>query len=191
MNTPGYPTPPVSDQTTDAPWPTNSGRLSEGIPLEVAALALRERIYGSIACLSTLLVITGYTPLEHPWEKVLDVLIATGGLYLASVLSEYIAHIGVHQSTPDPKELRHIFWVSGQIMAASTAPLVLLVLAGFHLLPLHTAVWIAVWVLVAEMGLFALAAVRRTALTWWNRTLLVGALVGFGLIVVFLKTLAH
>ena len=166
-------------------------RVPEGVTLELAATALRERIYGSIACLSTLLVITGYSPLEHPWEKALDVLIATGGLYTASVLSEYVAHLGIHKVTPDRKEIRHIFWVSGQIMAASAIPLVLLVLAGIHALSLHTAVWVGVWVLVAEMGLFALFAVRKTALSRWGRTLLVGALLVLGVAVVFLKTLAH
>ena len=186
------PSAPLPAAPGDVEWAgVRSDRVPEGITLEIAASALRERIYGSIACLSTLLVITGYDPLEHPWEKALDVLIATGGLYSASVLSEYVAHIGIHKVTPDRKEIRHILWVSGQIMAASAAPLVLLVLAGFHAMSLHAAVWSGVWVLVAEMGLFALFAVRKTALTWWGRALLVVALLVLGLVVVILKSLAH
>jgi hypothetical protein len=39
--------------------------------------------------------------------------------------------------------------------------------------------------------LFALLAVRRTALTWWQRAVVEEALVGLGALVVLLKTLAH
>ncbi|MGI8591044.1 MAG: hypothetical protein ACR2M5_08660 [Nakamurella sp.] len=154
------------------------------------AAALRERIYGSIACLSTLLIITGY-PLSQPWGEVVDVLVATGGLWAASVLSDYVAHLAVHQHTPTGRELAHMVRVSGQIIGASAVPLLLLVLAGLAILPSHTAVWIGIWVLVAEMGLFALVSVRRTSFPWWGRFLLIVSLMALGLLVVFLKTLAH
>jgi hypothetical protein len=42
-----------------------------------------------------------------------------------------------------------------------------------------------------EVGLFALLAVRRTALTGWQRAVVVVALVGLGDLVVLLKTLGH
>ena len=167
------------------------GRLPADVPLSVAASALRERIYGSIACLATLLVITGYGPLDHPWTDVADVAVATGGLWTASVLAEVIAHIGSHGTTPDAREVRHITWVSGQIMAASALPLLLLVLAGLDVLPTAAAVWSGVWVLVAEMGLFAFFAVRRTTLSRWRKVVLIASLVALGLLVVLLKTLAH
>ena len=167
------------------------GRLPADVPLSVAASALRERIYGSIACLATLLVITGYGPLNHPWTDVADVAVATGGLWTASVLAEVVAHLGAHGTTPDAREVRHITWVSGQIMAASALPLLLLVLAGLGVLSTTVAVWSGVWVLVAEMGLFAFFAVRRTSLGRWRKLALISALVALGLLVVLLKTLAH
>ena len=166
-------------------------RPPEGVPLQIAAQALRERIYRSITCLSTLLLITGYQPPKSAWEECFDVLIATGGLWTASVLAEYVSHLGAHQKPPDLKEIRHMLWVSGQIMAASAIPLALLLVAGLDLIPLHTAVWAGVWVLVVEMGTFALLAARRTALNWWSRTMLIAALVVLGLLVVFLKMLAY
>ncbi len=178
------------DAENTAPTPL-LGRLPADLPLSVAASALRERIYGSIACLSTLLVITGDTALAHPWSNVLDVVVATGGLWAASVLAEVVAHLGAHGSTPDARELRHIFWVSGQIMAASAVPLVLLALAGLRVLSAHTAVWSAVWVLVAEMGLFAFLTVRHTSLSLLRKVVLIASLVVLGLAVVLLKTLAH
>jgi hypothetical protein len=193
------------EQPTDAEQPTaadprsalerTSNLLLEGAPdgvtLEIAASALRERIYGSIACLSTLLVITGSEHLDRPWSTALDVLTSTGGLWTASVLAELIAHLGAHRSTPGLREVRHISWVSGQIMAASAVPLALIVLAGFDVMSLHAAVWSAVWTLVAEMGIFASLAVRSTSLKWWGKSILIASLVVLGLLVVFLKTLAH
>ena len=166
-------------------------RGPEGVTLQIAAQALRERIYGSITCLSTLLLITGYQPPKSPWEEFFDVLIATGGLWTASVLAEYVSHLGAHQKPPDLKEIRHMLWVSGQIMAASAIPLALLLLAALDLVSLHTAVWAGVWVLVVEMGTFAFLAARRTSLKWWARTILIAALVVLGLLVVFLKMLAY
>ena len=152
---------------------------------------MRERVYGSIACLSTLLVLAGYPAPGDPWASVVDVLIATGGLWSASVLAEVMAHIGAHGSTPKGPEVRHIAWVSGQIMAASAVPLLLLVLAALRVLSDHAAVWSGVWVLVAEMGIFAFLAVHHASLSRWNKVLLTASLVLLGLVVVLLKTLAH
>ena len=185
------PTAPIQAAPEPEPKAGLFGRLPPDLPLSVAASALRERIYGSIACLSTLLVITGYPALEHPWTSVVDVLIATGGLWTASSLAEIVSHLGAHRSPPKATEIRHLIWVSGQIMAASAVPLALLVLSAVHVLPLHAAVWSGVWVLIAEMGLLAYATVRRTSLQWWGKAALIGSLVALGLLVVFLKTLAH
>ncbi|MET3806385.1 hypothetical protein ABIB25_003400 [Nakamurella sp. UYEF19] len=190
--TPGTPS-AKPEASAGAPGAQNAtgSRRPTGLTADVAASALRERIYGSISCLSTLLVITGNQELDHPWEKLVDVLVATGGLWAASVLAEFVAHIGAHQSMPGIKSVRHMFWVSGQIMAASALPLLFLVLSGLGLLTVHTAVWLGVWVLVAEMGVFAFLAVRSASLRWWATTLLVVAIMLLGVLVVFLKTLAH
>ncbi len=92
-------------------------------------------------------------------------LIATGGLWTASVLAEFIAHLGAHQAPPTAPQLRHLLWVSGQIMAASAVP------PGWRV--------------------FAFPAVRSTPLRWWSRILLIASLLVLGLLVVFLDTLDH
>jgi hypothetical protein len=48
-----------------------------------------------------------------------------------------------------------------------------------------------IWTSIISLGLFALLAVRRTALAWRQRTLVVVALVGLGALVVLLKTLGY
>ena len=80
---------------------------------------------------------------------------------------------------------------SGQILEASVLPLAALATAGLGLLDTDTAVWIAKWILVVELGVIALLAVRKTALPWWQQTLTVLSLVALGLLVIAIKVLAH
>lgn len=100
---------------------------SAAAPEEVAAL-LRERIYGGIACLSTLLLLLRY-PGEEPsaWPVVLDVVVATGSLWAASVLADLVAHMAAHGVAPRGAEAGRMFRTSGQILEAAVVPLVLLV----------------------------------------------------------------
>jgi len=136
---------------------------SDAAPEEVAAL-LRERIYSGISCLSTLLLLLRY-PGEEPsaWPVVLDVVVATGSLWAASLLADLVAHLAAHGVAP----------------------------RGAHVLRLEGALRAGVWVSVITLGLFALLAARRTKLAGWQRLLIVAALIGLGALVVLLKTLAH
>ncbi len=114
---------------------------SDAAPEEVAAL-LRERIYGGIACLSTLLLLLRY-PGEEPsaWPVVLDVVVATGSLWAASLLADLVAHLAAHGGAPRGAEAEaaRMFRTSGQILEAAVVPLVLLVLAGLGVLRLEGA----------------------------------------------------
>jgi len=65
------------------------------------------------------------------------------------------------------------------------------VLAVFDVLDTDTAMWIAMWTLVGELGVITLLAVRRTQLSWWQQALSVAGLVGLGLLVVGIKIIAH
>ena len=163
---------------------------SDAAPEEVAAL-LRERIYGGIACLSTLLLLLRY-PGEEPsaWPVALDVVVATGSLWAASILADLVAHLAAHgvrrarrrraacsarpgRSWKRPSSRWCCSCSPGWACCASKAPS-----AG-------------VWVSVITLGLFALLAARRTKLAGWKRLLIVAALIGLGALVVLLKTLAQ
>ena len=80
---------------------------------------------------------------------------------------------------------------SGQILQASLLPLLALATAGIGLFETDTAIWIAKWILVAELGVIALLAVRRTQLPWWQQIVTVLLLTGVGVLVIGIKTLAH
>jgi len=163
---------------------------SDAAPEEVAAL-LRERIYGGIACLSTLLLLLRSPGESSAWSVVLDVVVATGSLWAASLLADLVAHLAAHGVAPRGAEAGRMFRTSGQLLAAAVVPLVLLVLAAVGVLRLEAALRAGVWVSVITLGLFASLAARRTNLAGWKRLLIVAALIGLGALVVLLKTLAH
>jgi hypothetical protein len=172
------------------PVDVNEAR-SDAAPEEMAAL-LRERIYGGIACLSTLLLLLRYPGEEQSaWPVILDVVVATGSLWAASLLADLVAHLAAHGVAPRGAEAVRMFRTSGQILEAAVVPLVLLVLAGLGVLRLEGALRAGVWVSVITLGLFAALAARRTKLAGWKRLLIVAALIGLGALVVLLKTLAH
>lgn len=164
----------------------------EGIPVERVVALLRERVYDAMTCLATLAVLVRYTaPETSPWARVLDVAVATGGLWAASLLADWVAHLGAHHSAPRGRAALRMLQASGQIVEAAVLPLVILAAAAVGLLSASSAMWFAMWVLVVELGVIALLAVRMAQLRWWQQLLTVIGLVGVGVLVVGVKILAH
>jgi hypothetical protein len=75
-----------------------------------------------------------------------------------------VAHLAVHSRAPGGRDLGRMLQASGQILQAALLPIVVQAAAGIGLLETDTARWIAMWTLVAELGVIALLAVRRTEL---------------------------
>lgn len=170
----------------------SSATADDPAPVEHVVSLLRERLYGAISCLATLAVLARYTTDDtSAWARMLDVAVATGGLWAASLLADWVAHLGVYRTAPHGRALLHILQSSGQILEAAILPLVILAVAGLGAMGTDTATWAAAWVLVAELGVIALLAVRRTQLPWWQQALAVALLVGVGVLVLGIKILAH
>jgi hypothetical protein len=170
----------------------NNVTAEDQVPVGHVVSLLRERLYGAISCLATLAVLARYTTEDtSAWARMLDVAVATGGLWAASLLADWVAHLGVYRTSPRGPDLRRMLQSSGQILEAAFLPLVVLAVAGLGGLNTYTATWIASWVLVAELGVIALLAVRRTRLPWWQQALAVVLLVGVGVLVLGIKIIAH
>jgi hypothetical protein len=162
------------------------------VPVEHVVSLLRERLYGAISCLATLAVLARYTTDDtSAWARMLDVAVATGGLWAASLLADWVAHLGVYSTAPRGRDLLRMLQSSAQILEAAFLPLAILAVAGLGALNTYTATWAAAWTLVAELGVIALLAVRRTQLPWWQQALAVTLLVGVGVLVLGIKILAH
>lgn len=164
----------------------------EEVPVEHIVALLRERVYGAMTCLATLAVLVRYTaPETSPWDRVLDVVVATGGLWAASLLADWVAHLGAYHSAPRGRAVLRMLQTSGQIVEAAVLPVLVLVAAAVGLLSTSTAMWVAMWVLVAELGVIALLAVRMAQLRWWQQLFTIAGLVGVGVLVVGIKILRH
>jgi hypothetical protein len=169
-----------------------AGETEDETPVEHVVAVLRERLYGAISCLAALAVLARYTTEDtSPWARMLDVAIAAGGLWAASLFSDWVAHLSVHSAAPRGRELLRMLQSSGQILQAAALPVAVLAVAGFADLNTYTATWVAMWILVAELGLITLLAVRRTELPWWQKAFAVAVLAGIGAIVLVIKMLAH
>jgi hypothetical protein len=158
---------------------------------EHLAESLRERVYGGVACLSTLLVLVNHLDADtSAWSACVDVLVAAVGLWVAGLFADLVANLAAHGRLV-LAEARLAVRASGQVLQAATVPVVLLVLSGLGVLRLRAALVAGVWVSVVSLGLFALLAARRTDLAWWKQALLVASLVAFGALVTLVKILAH
>lgn len=167
-------------------------KVEDAPPVEHVVAVLRERLYGAISCLATLAVLARYTTADtSAWVRMVDVAIAAGGLWTASLLADWLAHLAVHSVAPRGRDLWRLLQSSGQILQAAFLPVVVLAVAGFADLNTSTATWVAMWVLVAELGGITLLAVRRTELPWWQQALAIVILAGIGALVLVIKILAH
>ena len=165
---------------------------AEVVEGEHVVAVLRERLYGAISCLATLAVLARYTTENtSPWFRILDVAVATGGLWAASLFADFVAHLSVYGQAPSRRETWRMLQASGQIVQAAVIPTAVLAAAGIGLLAPYTAMWVAMWALVAELGLIALFAVRKTQLRWWQKLSTGVILASFGAVVLVIKMLAH
>ena len=78
---------------------TDSVDIKEpAVPVEHVVAMLRERLYGAISCLATLAVLTRYTEDDTSgWSRMIDVAVTMGGLWAASLLADWVAHLAVHE----------------------------------------------------------------------------------------------
>ena len=182
----------MSLRTISGAGDTDPGPDGQAVAVEHAVSRLRERLYGAISGLATLAVLARYTSADtNAWTRVLDVGVATGGLWAASLLADWVAHLGVHRRAPLGQTALRMLRSSGQILEAALVPLLVLVVSGIGWLPTDTAMWIAMWVLVAELGIIAFLAVRRAHLHWWQKIFAATSLAGVGALVIAVKMLAH
>jgi hypothetical protein len=94
----------------------------DAAPVEHVVSLLRERLYGAISCLATLAVLARYTTEDtSAWARMLDVAVATGGLWAASLLADWVAHLGVYSTAPRGRELLRIMQSSAQILAGGVS----------------------------------------------------------------------
>ncbi len=158
------------------------------------ATALRERIYATLTGVATLTLLLVYAGEESVWSAVVSVVLAMGTLWLASLVSEVIAHGLVRQHpdyTHEPDTGRRIWETAGQSLLTLISPVIVILLSLTGIWSLRTSLIIAMIVLMSTLAIAALLAVRGSTFGFWTRVLIVAVELALGGVVILGKVLAH
>ncbi|WP_210491010.1 hypothetical protein [Patulibacter sp. SYSU D01012] len=169
---------------------TSSDRAWPGNP-DVAVEHLRERVYGTITVLASILTLAAPDYHGEAGTAALTLVLTVVGLWAASLFADLTAHLAVHGEGPHRDERRALLASHREILACAIAPtiLVLSTLTGWW--ELETALRWAAGVQVGTLALVGLLAVRGTRIPLWGRVVVVAGQVGLGLGIVLIKLLAH
>lgn len=152
---------------------------------------LKERVYVSFIGLAVLLGLGVHTSDTEPLTAVTSLLIAAIGAGSAGLVSEVIAHLGVHGHLPKASEFGQLVRVSSGALATVVLPVLVLLLAVAGWIPVETALTVAIAIMALTLGAVGYLAVFRSSLRWWTKLAVFVALVVFGLVVILVQLLAH
>lgn len=150
----------------------------------------KERVYATFTGLAIVLVAASndHAEADHAF---LALVLGVLGITVAGLVSDVISHLAVHREFPDGSHLAIMLRIAGGALGTVVTPGILLLLAWLEIMPLETATLAATIVYIATLAVIGWFAVRRSHLRWWKQLLALGFLVGLGLFVVVLQTLAH
>lgn len=147
--------------------------------------ALRERIYATLTGVATLMLLVIHVEDETVTSSVVSVVIAMTTLWLASLVSEFIAHAATHDTAGDQRSnVRRILFTAGQSLE-------LILLSRTGIWSLRTALILAVSALMATLAIASIYAVRRSSFGSVARGVIVLVELGLGAAVILAKVLAH
>jgi hypothetical protein len=152
---------------------------------------VKERIYVTFIGLAVLLGINTHAAETEPLAAVASLVIAAVGAGSAGLVSEIIAHLAAHGTLPTAAEFRHQVRVSLGALATVILPVLALLLAVAGLVPVQTALTIAIAIMAITLGAVGYLSVFRSSLRWWAKLAVFFALVVFGLVVILVQLLAH
>lgn len=154
--------------------------------------ALRERIYATLTGVATLMLLVIHVEDETVTSSVVSVVIAMTTLWLASLVSEFIAHAATHDTAGDQRSnVRRILFTAGQSLELILFPVVLILLSRTGIWSLRTALILAVSALMATLAIASIYAVRRSSFGSVARGVIVLVELGLGAAVILAKVLAH
>ncbi len=158
---------------------------------EARAESLKERIYVTFTSLAVVLTLQSHASETTPGQAAITLLIAVVGTLLAVFVADLLSHLTVHAKLPTVPELRHMIAVSIGSIGVVVLPMVFLLLAQLDVWSIEAAIQAAVVVLIATLAFVGFLAVRRIALPFWQKAVVLLAEVVLGLAVIGLELLAH
>lgn len=122
------------------------------VPVAVLAQRLKERLYANLTVLAVTLGLA-LSGTAGAGAAALTVVGTAVGLWLATIAAEVQAHRVAYGAVTRGGELLRLLYVSSPLLTAAVGPLVLIGLAALGVLPLTTALYVAVG--VDALSLFA------------------------------------
>ena len=150
---------------------------------------LRERIYATFTGLAIVLVVAGsdHAAADH---ALLALLFGVIGITIAGFVSDVVSHLAVEGEFPHGADWVVLLRVAGGGLSTVVVPGGLMLLGWLEIIDLSTAISAAAIVYVVTLALIGWLTVRRSHARWWERVLALGILIGLGLLVIALQTLA-
>ncbi|GAA1440380.1 hypothetical protein [Leifsonia poae] len=152
---------------------------------------LRERIYATFTALAVLMALNSHSESLEPLNVLYTLLISVGGVLLAGLTSDLVAHMIVHNKLPTVAEFRHMLAVASRALGVLAVPAIMLLLAFFDVVTARTAVTVSLVSLIVSLAVIAQIAVKRTNLSTVKRLIVLVVIVALGVAVVALESLAH
>ena len=156
-----------------------------------AAAALRERVYATVTGLSTVLILLSQADSISPRAATIDLAVTMGGLWIASVFADVVAHSTVQGDAVRGDQLRSIMRVGAQAAEIAVVPLLAIGLSGTGWWTLHTGLVIAICALLLTQLVVALIALRLSTISTPRRLLIIAAELVLGGLVIAIKLAAH
>jgi len=150
---------------------------------------LKERIYLTFAALAVVLALSTHE--VETGEALRTLIVTVLGTLLAVFTADVIAHIVVHERVMTLPELRHALSASFGAIGAVTLPVVFLAIAAAGGWSTEAALRASAVALLLSLVIIGWIAVRRIAIQWWQRVIVMGAEAVLGLAVIGLQVLAH
>jgi hypothetical protein len=158
---------------------------------DVAAEHLRERVYGTVSVLASIVTLLEARHDDHAVSAAITLVVTVGALWAASIFADLTAHLAVHQTRPDRRSVRRLFASHREILAAAALPTVLVLSTETGWWELDTALGWAAGAQILTLAVVGVLAVRGTSIPAWGKVVVVAGEVGLGLAVVGIKLLAH
>ncbi len=148
-------------------------------------------IYG-VLLVSAMIIATGQKA-DTSWETLLGVVGTVLVFWVAHTFAIIVSHLG--RIVDGGKSIGALvqFGVrqSSGMLAVAIIPLSVIVLGAAGVLEANTAVWIALWIDVALLGVLGYTAVARGTTNGWARAAGGATTAVLGIVIVVLKVLVH
>lgn len=154
-------------------------------------MALKERVYASFTGLA---IVSALAIDDHhgtAGDAILALAAGIVGITGAGLVAEVIAHHMSDGAFPKPIELVRMVRIALGAITSASLPFLLLVASALGLIPLRSALNVAIGLYFLGLIVIVLVAARRTKLPWTQQLLSVAVLVGAGIVVVLVLIIGH